>query len=88
MEVIHSKLKYIYYLPFNMRFILNFLTANINIYIILMYSGVLCLTCNIHIQVVVGGCNDVNDISAKKKAKKQGTWIQRKNEHFKWQTGS
>lgn len=45
--------------------ILNSLTANINIYIILMYGGELF---SVHYilfiyMVVVGGCSNVNDIS-------------------------
>ncbi|MPN06302.1 hypothetical protein SDC9_153558 [bioreactor metagenome] len=31
------------------------------------------LMCNIYIHIIVGGCNDVNDISAEKKAKKKST---------------
>lgn len=47
-----------------------------------MYGGVLCLKCNIYINVVVGGCSNVNDISAKEKTKKKGAWLQRKNEYY------
>lgn len=45
--------------------ILNSLTANINIYIILMYGGELFFVHDSFIyMVVVGGCSNVNDISA------------------------